>query len=467
MSFGQRPSPAAHAFACPSCGGPIQLRAAGITVTAICQQCGTVIDAASPDLRVIQAARHAEFPTALSIGARGTLDGKLWEVIGCMKKSVRGTAYIWTEYLLFNPWHGFRFLAESDGHWTLFKRLNLSVDHMGRNNSVTLNGATYHAFNKDHVVVDAVKGEFYWRVKVGDQSHACDYVRPPYMLSSEQTGDEMNIALGRYVPHGDMRHAFPDAQLPLPSGVGACQPSGIRAPGKIFNLAILAAVAAVVVHCIVALSLPNAEVLTLDGQPILAAHPLPAQPAPDPAAAIPAWGDASSAFSVSSSSAAAVDTTGQTRSSSPFVLPAQTSLAVDTSTALTNAWADFDLTLVNDTTHQSFDLHQETSHYAGFEDGEAWSEGSNSAHTLTPVVPAGTYRMVIDADSDAIQRDGQLPFRVDIHRGISDLSNLWLALLLIALYPAWVAFRVWSFESSRWSASDFTPAASFGLTSED
>jgi hypothetical protein len=213
--FGQRPpAKSVRAFQCPGCGGPIELRAVGISVTAVCRQCSSVIDTANPDLRVIQTARQAAVSTDIEIGSRGELYGVLWEVIGYARKSVKGTIYGWDEYLLFNPWQGFRFLSQLDGHWTFFKRVNAAIDRIGRRNSLTYNDKTYSVFNKDYVIVDSVQGEFYWRVKAGDESYAADYIHPPYMLSSEETNDEVNISLGVYVEKAVLRKAFLEAPLP-------------------------------------------------------------------------------------------------------------------------------------------------------------------------------------------------------------------------------------------------------------
>lgn len=460
MSFGQRLSPSARAFSCPHCGSPVSLRAVGITVTAVCPACGSVIDTASPELKIIQATRDALIATPLDIGSRGKLDGVEWEVIGCVSKSVRyQPAYRWEEYLLFNPWHGFRFLSQVNGHWSLFKRLNQRVDGVRGHLSATLNGRTFHAFNKDTVVVDGVKGEFYWRIKVGDETYACDFVSAPYMLSSEESDDEVNIALGRYVPQADIRRAFPDARLPYASGVGACQPSGIRNTKSVFNVAVLAAVAAIVTHVAVAVISPESKVVDVQGQPLTATAPA--------SSSAPMWGASAPAPDAPFPSTATlplpdfapVQTAAKTLVSQPFDLTTDSNLRIDTWTNLDNNWAEFDMSLVNDTTHQTFDVHQATSRYSGVDDGEAWSEGSNHARSYTPLLPKGRYRLLIDSDTDIFQKQPSLPFTLEIHRSVSDIWNLWLVLLVLAIYPLWVAWRVWSFESARWSNSDYSPGS--------
>ena len=46
-------------FSCPNCGGTIAIRAVGVTVTAACASCGSTIDVADPQLRIIQKASEA------------------------------------------------------------------------------------------------------------------------------------------------------------------------------------------------------------------------------------------------------------------------------------------------------------------------------------------------------------------------------------------------------------------------
>ena len=72
-------------------------------------------------------------------------------------------------------------------------------------------------------------------------------------------------------------------------------------------------------------------------------------------------------------------------------------------------------------------------------------------------IPAGTYHMLIDGTSDALARNGALAFNLEVRRGVTDLNNLWLALILIAIYPLISIFRRQMFEQSRWSASDYSP----------
>ena len=70
----------------------------------------------------------------------------------------------------------------------------------GVNPTVKFNGKNYKIFQDTAAKVEYVKGEFYWRVSVGDKVRAADFVAPPFMLSQEMTDKEVNWSLGTYLP---------------------------------------------------------------------------------------------------------------------------------------------------------------------------------------------------------------------------------------------------------------------------
>ena len=115
------PKPQARALNCPKCGAAITLRSFGQAETVVCGSCHSILDAKDPNLAILQqfeAATHAATPL-IPLGTRGKLRGMDYEVIGFQRRDieVEEIIYYWQEYLLFNPYKGFRYLSEYNGHW--------------------------------------------------------------------------------------------------------------------------------------------------------------------------------------------------------------------------------------------------------------------------------------------------------------------------------------------------------------
>ena len=120
-------SEAARAVTCPSCGGTVQVRAAGFSVTLVCEYCGSVLDVANPDVALIEKHSQAAAQLAMPLGSRGSVLGTEYQVVGWMRRSINGEG--WDEYLLFNPYVGYRWLVEEDGEWSFGTMLLVATRH--------------------------------------------------------------------------------------------------------------------------------------------------------------------------------------------------------------------------------------------------------------------------------------------------------------------------------------------------
>src|SRR6476620_2288983 len=110
-------APAVKALTCPSCGGTVTLRAAGYSVTVACEYCGSILDVATPEVKLITEYQHALEGLAIKLGTRGTLKRVERELFVYLARSEHGT-YPWSEYLLFNPYHGYRWLVTDGRGWS-------------------------------------------------------------------------------------------------------------------------------------------------------------------------------------------------------------------------------------------------------------------------------------------------------------------------------------------------------------
>jgi hypothetical protein len=426
-SSGATAAPSVRALSCPACGGALELRAAGYSVTVACIYCGSILDVANPDVRLITRYQEAAQELEIPLGTRGTLRGVEWEVIGYLRRSEHGS-YGWEEYLLFNPYHGYRWLVNNRGGWSFGEMLTRTPDWMGI--YPQLDGETYQPFfTNGQAQVDYVLGEFYWRVQVGEEVATDDYVRPGWMLSREANAAEVAWTLSELIDPKVMAGAFGVEALLSPWPPLPHQPSPWGRPLKI---GVRIAGAAAVILILMSLIFDRGVNLLQ--------------------ATVP--------FTM----------TGQEQSTTlgPITLtrPYQAvSIRAEGPMDLDNAWVDLDYSLVNRATQESFDAYGLVEHYTGRDVDGYWQEGTRLAETRIAAVPAGTYDLVVEtrgnhwsssSQYDPYSREGAQSGGVIIQVSGGSLfgSNLALALLLLFLPIGYFLFRHINFERARNAESD-------------
>lgn len=435
------------ALACPSCGAVVDLRAAGQSMSAACGSCGAVIDTATPELKLIQEADAAvrQLAPILPIGQRGKLFGVDYEVIGLV---VRSDEYSrWSEYLLFNPWHGFRWLVSFNGHWSFVDRLPALPNMEG--NKIHLGGTTYKIFAQGKATVAGVLGEFYWKVQRGEEANVADYIAPPRILSKESYPGLNEVAWsgGEYVEPKVIGEAFALKDLPRAEGIYLNQPNKFAARWKeVRTLFLLAVCALCLVQC--ASCVQRREVNTLETSFVFdRAQPAPApQPGRRPVAAA---GAAVASSGIASDSQKILVTPHFTLNGGPQ------RVVIEATAPVTNSWLGLDIDLVNAKTNASYPAPLEISAYSGYDSDGAWSEGSQRKEVALAGIPAGEYFLTVEPSADP--KVQKLPFTVRVKTGGVFNSNFILMLCLVLLYPAILLWRKSAFEKERWSESDFSP----------
>jgi hypothetical protein len=415
----------ADALGCPNCGGTVTIRLPGETVNAVCQYCQSVLNTRSPRLAVLQRFQdRAAVRPLIPLGSTGRMHGAEWTVLGFLQQtiSVEGVEYSWREYLLHAPERGFRYLTEYDGHWNDVVALKDAPQVAGRGAQARVQhrGVWFRHFQRATAKTSFVLGEFPWQVRVGDRMQSDDYVHPPLLLSREQTRDEVTWSLGEYVPAQRLREAFRlEERWPQPRGVFANQPSPHVHPGRMW-MAFLAFAAVLLVLLLVS-SRSTREVYA-------------------------GWG-----------SYVAFDPPEQNvLVSEPFTITGRPSrLRVKVKTDVSNGYAYFDMTLVDEGTGRTREFDAETSYYSGYDEGTRWSEGSPRDGASVPRVPPGRYRLVV-----APQGSTDVRYTIRAVHGEPALSLYLLGLLALLVPPAVRLLMGAGFERSRWMESDYPPASS-------
>jgi hypothetical protein len=193
-------------LACPSCGSPVQY-VPGVTCEIICPSCRAHVDTTSKQNQVLEVAKHMEQTRhALELGAKATISGSEYELIGVMDlQDDEGAG--WVEYLLYSPRAGFLWLVETDDGWFRSK-VQEDWPQWNRGDKVTLGTQTFDKlYDYDAKVVYAA-GAFNWRVSVGDSSHIHEFESGKNRLAAELSGDELNWSMATPVPADQIRAWF-------------------------------------------------------------------------------------------------------------------------------------------------------------------------------------------------------------------------------------------------------------------
>jgi hypothetical protein len=384
-----------RAVTCPSCGGSIEIRAAGYTVTLGCHYCGSVLDVAHEDVRLIKAYRRVAKDFAIALGTRGTLFDVEWEVIGALRR--RSADAVWQEFLLFNPYAGYRWLVEAEGEWQFGTMLLDRPEDDGL--SVTWRGEAYALDEDVSIETTVVLGEFYWRTGRGDTVQGASFTRGREVLSRETSAGEVTWTQLISISAEWISDAFVVEQG------NTSRPPRLR--GQSLKQGFLKA------PTMDEADLPKMLLMALASLVlILMAQTLLSGPQ--------VCADGRTTVDVGAATTTHPIGTIEVRRPWQFV-----TIGVD-SNSFNNRWIDLDYSLVNRKTQQAINAYGIVEFYTGTDSDGPWSEGSYHTETLFSRVPQGTYDVFVDVGAHGWPSDPQ-PGSIDPANpwGNTDSVALW------------------------------------------
>jgi len=425
-------SPFVKSFTCRNCGAAVTIQNVRDSIVVFCGSCQSAIDLTDPNYQILSIVHtKTAFTPTIPLGSRGTLQGSLWEVIGFMRRKEIGAEFYWDEYLLFNPYQGYRWLTESKHHWNF---VTMVKDHpqaapgvnLQQKRSCRYHDKQFQLFYTGKAKVVAVLGEFYWRVRLDDAVDIEDYISPPLMLSVERDKSEQVWSLSEYLEPEAIQSAFKlKHALRTPIGVAPNQPSKpaqewARVQGHaaiLFGLLIFFQI----VH--VGLS-PNQTVFEYSGH----------------------YGGQSKTVVTDSFD----------------MKHGLNDLSIMLYAPVQETWLNVDGDIVNEKTGETVPFNETVEYYHGYDDGESWHEGNNHVTDLFSMLPEGKYHLEYNLSaarmSDKTYYVHEAPdmgYNLILKRGLPIWGNFWWTLILLAIYPVWCWFRKQNFEVSRWMDSEY------------
>ncbi len=412
------PGPKVFSFQCEQCGSPIPVHAPGHSLTFVCPSCSSIVQETNNGARVIQKAQADHYKSLLELGAKAIFRGDKWQILGFMVRSDIEESFYWREYLLFNPKKGFRFLTESEGHWTFLTITRTKPNASQSYNYVTWGGRRYQTFYQGQSKVQFVLGEFYWRVKIGDEAKVADYISPPEILSSEQTEDEIIWSVGSYIPRDDIQKAFLNVfvgQLPEAVGVAPNQVSPYQNQGKIWtNWAVFALI-------------------------LLAIQVL-------------AFNRSDRSLFTESLARDQTQVTQKLTTQSFEVKGENSTLEIAVNVPLTNTWSQVDGLIVPEGNQMpAVDFSRDFSAYSGYDGEEYWKESDNDSTLIFPQMKPGLYHLTLQVSRDSAISPGAVGNKiyVSVKDDTTTYWPFWLALAALTAFPLMRHLFVQNFERKR------------------
>lgn len=422
-------------FNCPSCAAPHTVSGGVRSKVLVCEYCGSAVDVSNPSLQILwkEASMREEVQRGVTLPLRSVarIDGQEFQLIGFLKKSVtyEGIKYPWVEYLLYNRLLGYRWLVESDGHFTYIEPM-ASLPKRGSGpvtrpdeQAITYEGRTYRHFQTSCPQVEAVAGEFYWRVQLKDYATNFDYICPPYMISLESSDLGFVWSHGRYLSQDEVSQMFSlEKRLRPCVGVAPCQPNPYDASSRSNWMVFWVAI-------VLGFGLLVSGVLAGRGKTV--------------------WTSGPQSYETYHNFTP--------KESEAFTVSGSGNLAFDFEGRLNKRWLFFDTTLVDATSgKQVTKVGATVENYSG--------QGSPQETVRVSGIPAGSYKLQWDVKSgtktsnpdkpDPKLKSDTITYKISLRRGVPVWG--WFVLMLIALLPLplFETARRSGFETKRWYSSD-------------
>ena len=205
---------AARTLSCPNCGAAVEVKLDG-SKSVTCGSCASLIDLSKQGDAALEFTKQQQrFTSPIPLGSQGSVDGVDWQAVGFARRSAvanDGEQFSWSEVLLYNRIAGFAFVVVATDGISLVRSVQDLPGGPGWN-SIRYRDKNYKAQPAYRAVVDYVEGEFYWQVRIGQQTRNIDYNSGDWLLSREESvskeSREVVWSHGKKYPAAELAKTF-------------------------------------------------------------------------------------------------------------------------------------------------------------------------------------------------------------------------------------------------------------------
>lgn len=196
---------------CPSCGAMLELKYRHSKMV-VCAYCGQTSYINANTLRAVGTPiLLADYGSVLSVGKRGKIKGKAFEVVGRLRFDYEDG--FWDEWLVLieGEWDTESWLQEDEGEFTLFRKQSLAQSATYRDFQVgttaTLADQTVFITEKNNAVINGGEGELPFQVTKGEKADFVDgiIIGKKLIFSLEYMPDEIMFNIGEPVAISDFQ----------------------------------------------------------------------------------------------------------------------------------------------------------------------------------------------------------------------------------------------------------------------
>ena len=411
---------------CPNCGAGLTIKDERSELV-VCEYCGSHLDVSKEEKEILGkgASRKWEFP--LQIGESFRHKQARYEIIGRMAFIEDGDEdELSRDYLLYNPYHGARWLSEYDGQYSLSSDTHV----MPKENPFNMKrGDVMQTYDDREWVLEGagvyelvyVDGALPWIAKIGDQIEYAEFLNKSnskLQYEVQRIEGEVEYGKGESLSIAQVRRAlgkpeFEKAQGTAPAGRGVKDVVRTR---RNFMLAFALIIVMLVVNAFTFIYASSQGKLVLQQQ-----------------------------FSPQ-------ELTEETYSKPFKVLKGGDVLKIAVNANVDNAWMALDVGVVKDESTLVHVDGADVSYYHGYEGGESWSEGSRKGTMYVKIPWEGDYKLMVHAVSasgnteTATEASHSATVRVYSGAMKPTYSMLMAIASVIMLVLAFIGYKSWQSE---------------------